>query len=242
LDGVVIAADGLAHARVDWHGHALPTGAFKGRKIQLLPGSQIAAFSTDNLGLADQFGAAATEVAGGIESAPTPIDHASNITRAILPRLLSTAAVRMGDSGIVPSSTTTKAALAFPHNGIPRLYTFNSRFLPSPVHPETVMTVLGGGKLSGDAFAAYLLDVFGSDPPTVRQGTLLALWTIDYASRALAGVFGEPIAAAVLERDSDRTYIARELARTEIDEQRRRMNEVESGLRRWWQRQAAETG
>jgi hypothetical protein len=75
------------------------------------------------------------------------------------------------------------------------------------------------------------------------QALMLKLWLLQLRKAGHeAGVFGEPIAAAVLERDSDGTYIARELARTEIDEQRRRMNEVESGLRRWWQRQAAETG
>lgn len=232
-DGVVIAADGMAVASVEWQGHILPTGRYRNRKIRLLPGPQIGAFVTDSLGAVEHFCAVAVQVADDIPTAADPMDHAAAVTKALLQRLLATGAATVTGGGLVVQPQM-EAVLAFPHGGEPQCFIFNRLCQPSPVPPQCFMIALGAGKLFADPFMSYLLEAFGGDPPDVRLGTMLAVWTIEYAARASQATFGGPISVAVMERAAGSICTVRELGTDEVDEQRDRMRGAASALRGWY--------
>jgi len=102
------------------------------------------------------------------------------------------------------------------------------------VPPECFMISLGAGKLFADPFMAHLLEAFGGEQPNICLGTMLAVWTIEYAARASPGAFGGPVSVAVMERTVGGICTVRELAADEIDEQRNRMHGAAEALREWY--------
>ena len=222
-DGVVIAADSMLTPSVG----TVATGHHTGRKIHLVAGPQIVAFSGD-IGIAARFRIAADARAGQIAGIAHALDHGLQISNAMFTQLQATGIWPNVDIGLV---------LAYMHGGQPHCCVFLNRVQPWLLDADHFYAALGSGKLSADPFLRFLTDIFcePGQPPTVREAVFLANWTVQHVIDTTPGGVAGPIRIAVFERDNAGAFVARELPDTEIDEHKQATESAADALRNWRQ-------
>jgi hypothetical protein len=79
-----------------------------------------------------------------------------------------------------------------------------------------------------------LVDIFClNGPPTLSEAVFLTVWSIEHVIKVNPGGVSEPTKVAVLERESDGAWRARELSDDEIDDHRQAMASAVDQLREW---------
>lgn len=222
-DGVVVAADSMLTPSAG----NVPTGHITGRKIHILNGPQISAFSGDQ-GAAARFRVMADLNHQRIAAGQHPLDYGLVIS--------SSMATQFQGTGIWPN-VDLATVLAYLHGGRPHCCAFMGRIQPWLLDQDHYYVALGSGKLSADPFLTFLTSIFcrPSRPPTVREAIFLATWTVQHVIDVNPGGVAGPIRVAVLEKDAEGAYQARELPPTEIEEHRQAMESAKEALRSWRQ-------
>jgi hypothetical protein len=109
---------------------------------------------------------------------------------------------------------------------------FLGRVQPWLLDSDHFYIALGSGKLSADPFLRFLVDIFCSGPPTVREAIFLTTWTIQHVIDTNPGGVAGPIRIAVLEKIRA-DWAARELPDDEISEHKEAVVSAGDALRRW---------
>lgn len=220
-DGIVIGADSMLTPSMG----GINVGHHKGQKVHLLAGDQIFAFAGDH-GQASRFQIMADASASQIALAGHPILYAINISSSMIAQLQST--------GIQPSQVGFNTLLAFPHSGTHQLCVFEGPIQPRLLDQHHYYTALGSGKLSADPFLRFLVDIFClNGPPTVAEATFLTAWTVQHVCETNPGGVAGPTRIAVMERQEDGSYVAREVPPNEVDDQGQLVESARQALRDW---------
>lgn len=220
-DGIVIGADSMLTPSMG----GINVGHHKGMKVHLLSGAQIFAFAGDQ-GQAARFQIMADASHGQIAAAGHPILHAINISSSMIAQYNST--------GIANNQIGTNTLLAFPFGGVHQLCVFEGPIQPRLLDQHHFYTALGSGKLSADPFLRFLVDIFClNGPPSVREATFLAAWTIQHVIDTNPGGVAGPIRIATMERDPGGIWQTRVLSDNEIDDSGVAIDSARQALRDW---------
>jgi hypothetical protein len=201
----------------------ISVGHHNGRKIEVLPGSQVYAFAGDQ-GQAHRF----RILAELNHVLPTQRSHPMDYPLALSSGLVS----QFASTGIQTSSIGVNTLLAFSHSGIRQCCVFEGPMQPRLLDRDHYYVALGTGKLSADPFLRFLVDIFCTGPPTVREAIFLTTWTIQHVIDTNPGGVAGPIRIAVLE-SSNNQWQARELPVDEIAEHQQAVESAASALRTW---------
>jgi hypothetical protein len=219
-DGVVVAADSMITPTLG----NISVGHHKGRKIGMLAGPQVCAYSGDP-GLAARFSVMADANAGNIAGQPHPLDYALALTQALIGQFQAT-----GITGTINVNTI----LAYGHAASCHCCVFEGTMMqPRLLDQHHFYTALGTGKLSADPFLRFLTDTFcGGNQPKVRDDIFLATWTVQHVIDTNPGGVAGPIRITIFTREGN-GFLASELPDTEIDEHRQAIDSAADALRNW---------
>ncbi len=219
-DGVVVASDSMLTPSMG----GIPIGHRKGKKIHILPTSQIFAFAGDQ-GLSVRFSVCAEQAYNRVTKT-----HASDYPLA----LSAIALAQFESTGIVGNAVNLNAVIAYDHNNIHQCYIFEGMLQPRPLDNNHYYAVLGSGMLGGDPFLRFLVDIFcPTSAPTVREAIFLSTWAVQHVIETNPGGVAGPIKIAVFERDATSQLKARELPDNEIEEHKQAVESACKSLRKW---------
>jgi 20S proteasome alpha/beta subunit len=116
----------------------------------------------------------------------------------------------------------------------PELIRLNESCAPTLIEDDVPFCSIGGGQLTADPFLAFARRIlWPSQAPTVVTATVSVAWTLTHVIHANPNGIGDPIQLGVLQRDGG-DWIARELTKSEITENRQSVLEAEEGFRDWF--------
>lgn len=193
-------------------------GHHKGRKVEVLPGSQIYAFAGD-IGLGHRF----RVLASINQTNPTQQPHAIGY-----PLLLANSIAKDFES-TKANMANVSTLLAFTHNNERQCCVFDGGMQPRLFDQDHYYFALGIGKLSADPFLRFLVDIFCDGPPTVGEAIFLTTWTIQHVIDTSPGGVAGPIRIAVLEKVNGR-WQPRDLPESEIQEHQQLMEGATGAL------------
>jgi len=225
-DGIVIAADSAATLGSS-SGFTItqPT-----QKIEIIDKSVIVA-CVGSVGMAQRF---AQEIGTGWAAkaftstkCATEVDAGVAIANMIRPHILAEAQVAQQLKVQWPA---TAVVVAMPIAKKLSLIEIADSGAPEVV-PHTVPFVsIGSGKLLADPFLGFLRRIFWpSSLPTVGQGTLAAIWTLDQCIRTSYAFLAPPVHVAELKLSSG-TFSARLLPPEDLSDHRQAIESAEKSL------------
>lgn len=217
-DGVVVGVDSMITPSMS----GLNVGHHHGRKVDVLPGSQIYAFAGDQ-GQAHRFKHLAESNHAISQQTQHPIDYPLALTKALIGQFVATG---------INNSIGVNTFLAFQHGAVAHCCVFEGAMQPRLLDPYHFYMALGSGKLSADPFLRFLVDIFCDGPPTVREAIFLTTWTIQHVIDTNPGGVAGPIRIAVLEKDGH-AWTARELPDSEIAEHQEAVVSAGDALKAW---------
>jgi 20S proteasome alpha/beta subunit len=198
-DGVVMASDSAATLGSDG---CTTIGQQHIRKIHPLATSLIYS-SCGSVGMSQLIAARVRRLweeggAGGVKNAAEMMDKIGRvICDCVSPYLKSANLVRplVGDA----SSSLCKSLVAVPIKKQPCLFAFDFGGAPEHATPELPFMALGSGQAIADPFLAFLKRLlWPSGAPSLSEGKLAAIWTIDHVRKTNPGGVGGPIQLATL--------------------------------------------
>ena len=218
-DGVVIGADSMLSVNVG----TVPLAHHKGKKVHVLPGNQLFAYSGDQ-GLGHRFRALAELGALQIANKQQPLDYGLLLTQGALQNFQTT---QIGQ----PDLSTV---LAFPFRNAPQCCIFVGSLQPQMLDEHHFYAALGSGKLAADPFLRFLYEVFCQGrQPTLREAKFLTTWALHYTIETIPGGVSEPIYMGVLEADATGQLAAHELSAEDIKEHLGAIQDARQSLRDW---------
>lgn len=219
-DGVVIAADSMLTPSVG----NISVGHHHGRKIEVLSGPQLFAFSGDQ-GLGARFRVMADSAHAQIGGFSLAIDHPLNLSAGIYKQFQATG---------ITGAYNTNAVLAYSHQGQHQCCMFEGNLQPRLLDRHHYYAALGIGKLSADPFLRFLVDIFcPNGVPTLREAIFLATWAVQHVIETNPGGVAGPIRMATFRADEAGDFHALELPDSEIDEHLQAVESAASALRKW---------
>jgi hypothetical protein len=115
----------------------------------------------------------------------------------------------------------------------------NRRGGGATVDDDVPWITLGSGQVTADPFLAFLRRIFWPDRvPTLSEGRLGAVWTLDHSIHVNRRVVGGEIQVVVLEKQGE-TWATRELQKREIDLHRLNIADAERVFAEYGHRLAA---
>jgi hypothetical protein len=220
-DGIVIAADSMITPSVG----GVSVGHHHGRKLEILPGPQLFAFSGDQ-GQAARFKIMAqfqhTQIAGLAHA----LDYGLGLSAGIIQQLATT--------GITANGIGTNTILAYCHGGSHHCCMFEGQLQPRLLDDHHFYAALGSGKLSADPFLRFLVDVFCQNGrPNLREAIFLATWAVQHVIDTNPGGVAGPIRIATFSADGNGAFQAIELPESEIAEHQQAIESAAAALRNW---------
>jgi hypothetical protein len=130
------------------------------------------------------------------------------------------------------SASLCKTLFAFAYGKTPCLLQFDYNGAPERATEELPFIALGSGQNIADPFLAFLKRLLWHDkPPTMAEGRLVAVWTIDHVRRIHPGGVGGLIQLATLaQKDGKGPLVTTILPRDEIQEHLQRVRAAEEAL------------
>lgn len=128
------------------------------------------------------------------------------------------------------STSLCKSLVALPVNHVPCLFSFDYNGAPERSTPELPFISMGSGQPLADPFLALLHRLLwkGAEP-TVAEGRLAAVWTIEHVSHTNPGGVGGPVQLATLSgsgRQPSVTLVSDE----DVEEHRQKVTAAEQAL------------
>ena len=129
------------------------------------------------------------------------------------------------------STSLCKSLVAIPVDKKAHLFQFDFNGAPEGCTKELPFVALGSGQLIADPFLAFLKRLLWSDhEPTIAEGRLAAVWTIDHVSRTNAGGVGGAIQLATLSNQAGNFATASISSPEHISEHLQRVGSAENAL------------
>lgn len=126
--------------------------------------------------------------------------------------------LKLADSLGIKETVYCNAVIAMPVSGKPRLIQFDHLCQPEEATDQLPFISIGSGQGLADPFLAFLRRVFWpTGLPSLAQGSLAAVWTLQHCIEIAPAYVRDPIQVAVLEKSGD-SFKARELNDDELDE------------------------
>jgi len=136
------------------------------------------------------------------------------------------------------SSAICSTILALPVQGRAELLQFNHQASPEIATEELPFVAVGSGQMLADPFLAFIRRVvWRMKAPTVQDGVLAAVWTLQHAIETNPGGIAEPMSIVLLTKERDAKgrddFVARELAPQALEEHREAVKDAEEQLANW---------
>lgn len=219
-DGVVIGADSMLS--VSFAG--LPVAHHKAKKVHVLSGDQVFAYSGDQ-GLGDRFRILAEAGAEHIASKQQPLDYGLLLTQNAMQQFAATQVAPV-DLNVV---------LAFPFNNSAQCCVFlGNTVQPRMLDADHFFAALGSGGIAANPFLRFLYEVFcqGRQPP-LREAVFLTTWALHYTIETIPGGVSDPLYVAELRTNSEGQLTAQELSQDDIQEHLVAIQDAHKSLRDW---------
>jgi 20S proteasome alpha/beta subunit len=219
-DGVVIAVDSMITPSM---GNAA-VGHHHGQKVFAVGADQLFAFAGDQ-GLAQR----ARYIVE--QNPPTPVSvhpilHAAHIYAQTAQQFQLTA--------VGMQNVNLNALIAFVFNGAHQCCMFGGSFQPMTLDANNFFAALGSGKQFADPFLRFVADTFcNNGQPTVKEARFLATWVVQHVIETNPGGVAGPIQMAVLSRNAQNHFEAKELAADDVLEHLEAVREAGEILRAW---------
>jgi 20S proteasome alpha/beta subunit len=125
-------------------------------------------------------------------------------------------------------TSVCKSLVAMPVGDKPQLYQFDANGAPERTMIGLPFVSLGSGQLIADPFLALLKRLLWKDTePTLAEGRLAAVWTIDHVNRTNPGGVGGHIQLAILANAGGNEYTTSSLSEADVDEHLNRVASAE---------------
>lgn len=129
------------------------------------------------------------------------------------------------------SSSLCKSLVAMPVNQKSCLFNFDVNGAPERSTPDLPFIALGSGQPIADPFLAFLRRLLWSDrEPTLAEGRLAAVWTIEHVGRTNPGGVGGSVQLATLAPSAGKTPTVSEVSEEDIQEHLQRVVSAEQSL------------
>lgn len=227
-DGVVVASDSAATFGT---GQMQTIGQQSTRKVHNLASSMIYA-GTGAVGIAQILVDTLSQhysSMGTFKNVKRPDEMMGRLSQAILqtvaPFLQTATSVRQ----LVGSADASlcKSLIAIAVGGEPQLFTFDFNGAPERATPELPFVSMGSGQPIADPFLAFLHRLFWKESrPTIAEGKLVAVWTIDHVCKTNPGGVGGNVQLMVLPKGSN----VLELTDAQVAEHREQASGAEAAL------------
>jgi 20S proteasome alpha/beta subunit len=201
-DGVVVASDSAATMAAG----RMPTiGQQSTRKVYKLADSRIIYAGTGAVGMAQLIADRLDRGyrSGEFKGAATPEQMmgmlGAAITQMVMPYLQSGGMVHgMGHSG---DGSLCKSLVAIDVKGTPCLFSFDFNGAPERMTAHLPFISMGSGQPIADPFLAFLKRlIWAKDAPTLVEGKLVSVWTIDHVCKTNPGGVGGDVQIMVLPK------------------------------------------
>lgn len=124
-----------------------------------------------------------------------------------------------------------QTVVALPIADRPYLVQFNEKCHPEEASRDLPFLSVGSGQPTADPFLAFLRRTLWRDAlPSLQDGILATLWTLEYAIKATPGGIAEPIQIAVLRKENDGKWRAKILSEDTIGQDREMVKALEDEL------------
>lgn len=137
--------------------------------------------------------------------------------------------------GVVGQPVTVECnhstAVAFAIGNTPHLIQFSPQCQAEEVTRELPFVALGSGQPSADLFLAFIRRIFWPSEPSLGDGELAAIWTVDEVIKQIPGFVGGKIQVAVL-REEQHNWKCSQLSDDEIDAHREMIENIEQDMPR----------
>ena len=129
------------------------------------------------------------------------------------------------------SSSLCKSLVAMPVNQKPCLFNFDYNGAPERSTPDLPFIALGSGQPIADPFLAFLHRLLWRDrEPTLAEGRLAAVWTIEHVRRTNPGGVGGSVQLATLASSTGKMPTVSEVSEEGIQEHLQRVTSAEQSL------------
>lgn len=239
-DGVVIAADGMLTTTSG--GESITHHTVK--KIKFLKENKIFAYS-GNLGLGERFEAEADNMS--VKSTPKthPLGYPMLLAQAIIKQFSITGIFNPAIAMTQQEGVNLGTVLAYIYNGKPYCCLFDANIQPRLLDDEFFYVSIGSGHISASPFLRFLVDMFCekerlnadkqpsvNKQPSVKTGTLLAIWAVQYTIQTNPSGVREPICVGVIENTGS-DFRARELDDAEMEGHQEAIADAHVYLKSW---------
>jgi hypothetical protein len=164
---------------------------------------------------------------------PTPESAMDRIGKEVIQLVgpyLQTAQLQQNITGDA-SSSLCKSLVALPVGHVPCLFNFDYNGAPERSTPELPFISMGIGQAIADPFLALLHRLlWKAAEPTVAEGRLAAVWTIEHVSQTNPGGVGGGVQLATLSAGSDKLPSVTMVSDEDVEEHRQKIAAAEHAL------------
>jgi 20S proteasome alpha/beta subunit len=129
------------------------------------------------------------------------------------------------------NSSLCKTLVALPVQNEPQLFSFDFNGSPERATLDVPFMAMGSGQPIADPFLAFLKRlVWNTTEPTVAEGKLVAVWTLDHVRRTNPGGVGGGIQLGVIQRTDGALPVVEMLSELDIGEHEQRVQSAEASL------------
>jgi len=232
-DGVVVASDSAATLGTGALGVHPTIGQQSVRKVRTI-GDQVLCASTGAVGMSQLFNDEIVRIWPELAKSKSVEDAMKKLGLAYLTlaQPFIQGANHTRALGVDAQSAICKSLVAFSVDRKPALVVIEANGAPEHATPDLPFVAAGSGQLIADPFLAFLKRLLWVDrEPTVAEGRLVAVWTIDHVRRTNAGGVGGACQLATIEQQKGKGYSASMVDDADISEHQQKVVEVEQAVR-----------
>jgi hypothetical protein len=136
--------------------------------------------------------------------------------------------------GAAMQAAAHQSVVAFPIADEACLVQLDHQCQPEEASRDLPFVSIGSGQVLADPFLAFIRRVFWPlQLPSLHDGILAAVWTIQHAIRTQPGGVAEPIQIVSLCKDKDGNWTAQQLSRDEVDGHRLMIRAIEDKMQQF---------
>lgn len=229
-DGIVIASDSAA----TFAAGALRTIGQQSVQKVLRVNDHMLFSATGAIGMAqliaDRLGTLWKENAfSKTHTAATAMDRIGKEIGTLVSPYMQSAQIQRNLTGEAGTSLC-KSLVALPVSKQPHLFQFDFNGAPEEVTAQLPFVALGSGQPIADPFLAFLRRVFWpTTAPTLAEGRLIAVWTIEHVAQTNPGGVGGPVQLATLTLASGAATVTMETPEA-IEEHKQKVESAEKAM------------
>jgi 20S proteasome alpha/beta subunit len=151
------------------------------------------------------------------------------IAKTVMPFLQTASLTRQ--LGVDGGSAICKSLVAVPVQRVPTLFTFDVGGQPEMATRELPFVAVGSGQQIADPFLAFLKRlIWAKREPTLAEGRLVAVWTLQHVIRTTPGGVGGDIQLWMLPKVPNGLPTTVEVTKEQIEEHKNNVGALERGL------------